>query len=626
MRSTDSARSTAEPRSASRTRGGGGTGGGAAARKKERRHQIPGLRNTPYLKVYILRCDDNDSYKNTQRKLLREWVTTHATDVGGDNHDAFEWLILHVVLPGTPAALQPRSSSTSGSASGAGRGWMKGGSVSLLDKIKSDFNGSNAKVDRVAQIRIPAAHPALATLSPPVAAAGGSVPESVAEVEAAWADLVGKLKSLILTSFDARVGQYEEDVRERDSQRKHPGWNFCTFFVLKEGLARAFESVGLVEDALVLYDELGFGLEAIVREQEKGAVIGGGFVPWTNEGRHWLQQATNMLIGRKLGDPVGQEEEGEDGDGNLIDADRKPYRDLILSNDISIFDFRCYLFSRQATLLLRLGRRCWEPGALEPVSGEVEGDDLTRLAEVCMRTIEFVTSVSRVLRGDLALAAEVERRERLKKKVAAGQTEPTEPDGFSYEELEAIVDNLVSSWGYSVCAQLLAETGSAALPEGLEQGGGKGLLPKRSSSLVGSKTPSFSQAVKSGITGFEEVATARADLMVLARSVLEGVAKRRGWVSREEWFVVVGEMQDIDLDAEDVRPKKSLWLPEGIRNRGLKEAVGDDEGLQFYEQFATLSDRAMKHYGIAKKFKSAERVESDLAALKLWVVSCLLEG
>ena len=476
MRSTDSARSTAEPRSASRTRGGGGTGGGAAARKKERRHQIPGLRNTPYLKVYILRCDDNDSYKNTQRKLLREWVTTHATDVGGDNHDAFEWLILHVVLPGTPAALQPRSSSTSGSASGAGRGWMKGGSVSLLDKIKSDFNGSNAKVDRVAQIRIPAAHPALATLSPPVAAAGGSAPESVAEVEAAWADLVGKLKSLILTSFDARVGQYEEDVRERDSQRKHPGWNFCTFFVLKEGLARAFESVGLVEDALVLYDELGFGLEAIVREQEKGAVIGGGFVPWTNEGRHWLQQATNMLIGRKLGDPVGQEEEGEDGDGNLIDADRKPYRDLILSNDISIFDFRCYLFSRQATLLLRLGRRCWEPGALEPVSGEVEGDDLTRLAEVCMRTIEFVTSVSRVLRGDLALAAEVERRERLKKKVAAGQTEPTEPDGFSYEELEAIVDNLVSSWGYSVCAQLLAETGSAALPEGLEQGGGKWLL------------------------------------------------------------------------------------------------------------------------------------------------------
>jgi hypothetical protein len=570
--------------------------------------------------VYILRCDDNESYKNTQRKLLREWVTTHAMVEGGDNHDAHEWLILHVVLPGTPAAQQPRSTSSSAANSGGGSRWMKG-SQTLLDKIRSDFNGSNAKIDRVAQIRIPPNHPDLHTLSPPVApTAAATTPESPAESETAWLDLVAKLKTQILASFDARVSQYEEDVRERDAQRRLPGWNFCTFFVLKEGLARAFESVGLVEDALVLYDELGFGLEAIVQQQQRGEVIGGSFIGWTKEGLYWIEEALRALKARKSqegGEPLPLENEIDDG--NPITSDKKPYRELILSNEISIFDFRCYLFARQATLLLRLGRRNVEstpserPTSSHAAAAEAEGDNLFRLAEVCRRGIEFVTTVARVLRADLT----------------APQQDVKKDENVSPEELEAIIDNLIASWTYSVCTQLLNQTGSNALPEGLEEGSDKGFVPQRTSSLslraqMTQGTLNFPQAMKSNVTGLEEIAAARAELLVLARTILENIAKRRGWVGREGWFNIAdgsADMEEVDLGGDDSaaekKKKKDIWVPEGIRNKDLKEAVEGQDGSSFYRLFGQLSEKAMKHYGLAKRYKSAERVESDLAAMQL---------
>ncbi|KAI5777162.1 hypothetical protein EDC01DRAFT_636092 [Geopyxis carbonaria] len=613
VRSSDSTRSIESTinRSNSRSRGHG---------RRERRHQIPGLRNTPYLKIYVLRCDDNDSYKNTQRKLLREWISTHATAASGDNHDAFEWLIIHVVLPGTPAAQQPRSSSSSSNPSGGSR-WMKSGSTTLLDKIRSDFNGSSSKVDRIIQVRISPSEPALATLSPPVAITAAATPESPTETEIAWIDLITKFKAQILSSFDARVGQYEEDVREKDSQRRLPGWNFCTFFVLKEGLARAFESVGLVEDALVLYDELGFGLEGIVREQEKGEVIGGRFIAWTKEGLYWIEEARRCLTVRKKGEGEGMDEIDE---VIPIDAEKKPYRELILSNEISVFDFRCYLFARQTTLLTRLGRR---NGDIRPPSGghslqeaaaavhngEISEDDLHRLAEVCKRGVEFITTVSRVLRSDLTSGYQ-------------GSSEhPEDKDQdpiVSQGEIQAVIDNLISSWTYAVCTQLLDQTASSALPGGLEENSDRGLLPKRMSSLP-AETTSFPHAINGAVSGLEELAAGRAELIILARTVLEAFGKKKRWIGSEGWFAVdlgEAEMEDVKLDiVDDVKnkqAKKVEWVPEGIRHKRVKNVMIGDEPQAFYKLFVQLSEKAMNYYGLAKRYKSAERVESDLAALK----------
>lgn len=71
-----------------------------------------------------------------------------------------------------------------------------------------------------------------------------------------WTSFMEKMKECILSSFDLQVLQIQEDTRRLDMQRHMPGWNYCTFFILKEGLAQAFEIMTLYEDALIQYDEL----------------------------------------------------------------------------------------------------------------------------------------------------------------------------------------------------------------------------------------------------------------------------------------------------------------------------------------------------------------------------------
>lgn len=621
-----------------------GRGAKSTGHQKERRHQIPGLRNTPYLKVFLLRCDDNDSYKNVARKALREWVTEYTTSTSNENkqHDAFEWLIIHVVLPGTPAAQQPRSSSSASNASGSSR-WIKG-NTTLLDKIRSDFNSGNNKKDRVVQIRIGPSHPALATLSPPVLVGNQIVPvtESPTESEMAWLDLIAKFKTQILASFDARVSQYEEDIKEKDSQRRLPGWNFCTFFVLKEGLARAFESVGLVEDALVLYDELGFGLDAVVRGQrdkekiegDPEGVVGGNFIGWTRESIKWIEQARRRrkarLEGRK-----GEEQEDVD-DETPVGSEKKPYRELILSNEISLFDFKTYLFARQSTLLLRLGKGNVMDGVEIPVPAGASGyslheaaavaagrseEDLTRLSEVLKRGVEFVTSVGRILRADLWTSYH-------------SSTEGEEDKEQEQKDVIWIIDNIVSSWVFAVCQQLLKQTASASLPEGPNAStpvasAHSGSFPKRSSSLPPTPSPettNFTQAIQTSVTGLEDFAAVRADLMLLARGIVETFGKRQGWVGKMGWFYLPEEhvkdagMVEVKLASEDdkeVEKKEEVWGVEGIRNATLRRVVEKEEEEEFYTIFEELSEKAMKNYSIAKRTKSCERVEADLAALSL---------
>lgn len=54
----------------------------------------------------------------------------------------------------------------------------------------------------------------------------------------AWADLINKVKDGILSAFDATVTQREEEVKRSEGQRTMPGWNFCTFFILKVRFSR----------------------------------------------------------------------------------------------------------------------------------------------------------------------------------------------------------------------------------------------------------------------------------------------------------------------------------------------------------------------------------------------------
>ncbi|KAF1965893.1 hypothetical protein BU23DRAFT_518972 [Bimuria novae-zelandiae CBS 107.79] len=587
---------------------------------KERRHQIPGLRQTPYLKVYILRCDDSENYKSTTRKQVREWVKTHTPSSQSsssaskqENHDAFEWMILHVVLPDTPAASQPRGSASTANGekekSNLASRFTKG-TTTLLEKLRADFDAaSKSAPERVAQVRLqkesvpPHMLPQTTVTSPPIA-------ESPQEQDRAWNDVIVKFKQLILRSFDLRVGQYEDDIREKDSQRSLPGWNFCTFFILKEGLARGFESVGLVEDALLSYDELSIGLDTVVREQAtEGSTAQSGVISDYTEDLY--KQASDVLNFSQKKHEDRNQQEPQFHDDTPINANKKDYRGQILSNNISIFDFRTYIFARQMSLLLRLGnshsarsdlasklqprpnagvlQRSVDDSNVGMKSDSPSGDpeDLFSLAELCTRALNFVTFAGRLMRNDLFSSAKAH--------------ETTFPEHF--------VDNLILSWTFSALEQILRETSTSSFPftKFLGDAGtgsssktlpfGKNakeqkiavsepksmIHPSRASSLNYGRSQSsdapYAQPSGNAQTIFEngqyqdrpapkqesslpqtkngqqELAGSRAQLLAIQRRILEHVGKYLGW--SVGWAAALPtldpkvEFNDVDLDEKD---------------------------------------------------------------------------
>ncbi|KIP08175.1 hypothetical protein PHLGIDRAFT_88626 [Phlebiopsis gigantea 11061_1 CR5-6] len=249
--------------------------------RDEHTSQIPQtILEKPLLNAYIVVCEDTETYKNTVKKQIKDW---HITASQRKNQ---EWLIIHIVRPDTKTA-------------GARLFQMK---ATVLDKIKADFNLD--KKDRCVQLVWSPDH----------------------DNPAAWADLIGKVKDGILSAFDNAMTQREDEIRRSESQRQMPGWNFCTYFILKESLASSFEGMSLHEEALLTYDELEALFFHVMRDK-------------------------NMSWFGTFASPSRQ-----DDSAPLLSISKKPYRDLILANSISVFDFRVYLLARQCALLSSLAR------------------------------------------------------------------------------------------------------------------------------------------------------------------------------------------------------------------------------------------------------------------------------
>ncbi|KAF4576476.1 hypothetical protein EYR40_000715 [Pleurotus pulmonarius] len=249
----------------------------------EHTSQVPAtLLEKPLLNIYIVACEDTDfdSYKNTIKKQIKDWHSV----VTSRKHQ--EWLVLHVVRPDARTA-------------GGNFFQMK---YSVFERIKTDFNAE--KRDRCVQM----------------------VWSALQENPAVWADLISKTKDGLITAFESAVNQREEDVRRSESQRAMPGWNFCTFFILKESLASSFQGLNLYEDAYMQYAELESSFQQVLKEKNAS----------------WF--GTFIQPGPR------------DDSLPLLSTNKKPYRDLILANTISVFDLRSYILARQCTLLWKLGR------------------------------------------------------------------------------------------------------------------------------------------------------------------------------------------------------------------------------------------------------------------------------
>jgi len=650
--------------------------GAASSARKERRHQIPGLRETPYLKVYLLRCEDLDSYKTVSRKALREWVKEHTPPSqksskanNQEYHDAFEWLIIHIISPEDKAA--QRSNDTKASS--------RRDPSQLVEKIRTDFNGtSKSAVDRVAQIQLNEGQPGTTPL--------GQNPQ---DGDTGWGDLIFKLKSLILASFDLRVRQYEEDLKEKESQRSLPGWNFNTFFVLKEGLARGFESVGLVEDALTSYHELSVGLQSVLEGPEEGQSApptANSLRSFTDDIADELKRATNEPSGITNGTPgeeisvngtVEFKNKLTDLGSEILDTGRKSFRELILANQISAFDFQCYIFARQVALLLRLANASSTASGSTHISQEdtfdkydsqsksgtpfprsgVELENLPLLADICRRAVEFIVYTSGSMRDDLNHAADYLREQHLDKESASVAQ-------------NSIVDNLVGSWSCSVAEVILQRTRTQSLStqlqpllrqlrphtshdsstgqtDGIKSTLQRQSFPDRTSSLSPSTTgtvrspspekyPSVTSLDAMRLlppgpvqTGSSDLAAHRADLMFLKRRTLRSLGARcGGW--KAGWPALIAsqalredDMEDVSLDdvSEELHKNAGITNHEteisssqGIRNAALQVALTTEQA--FFEAYESLTASTLALYVLGERRNSAEAMTTDIAAVR----------
>ena len=287
----------------------------------------------PYLHLLFVACDDNDVYRSTIRAQVRDWLD------GVASRRSPEWLIVLVAV----GANEGLAGATAAGASGGSKFYSRRGAV--IDKLRADFNVG--KRDRCVAVTVPDE----ARLADP----------------ALWAEMMVKIKESVVATFDLNVTAYEDDIRKLDSQRSLPGWNFCRFFIQKvhpsgelalrwpqEGLAHTFEAMNLLEDALVQYDEL----EASFYNS--------------------MSESSMAWFGK-----LGGTDPGDDAVSLFASPAPKPYRDLIQSNAITVFDFRCYLVARQGSLLGRLGL----------------------VAELARRGSNFIASVAALLREQSAALA-----------------------------------------------------------------------------------------------------------------------------------------------------------------------------------------------------------------------------
>ncbi|SPO44554.1 related to TRS130 - subunit of the TRAPP complex of the cis-Golgi [Moesziomyces antarcticus] len=339
-----------------------------------------GLLDRPFVHLYLVVCEDSEHYRTTVRNEIRSWISSlsffHARQPGIGASSA---------APGTPTlasssrtslglgslrsatppvrsdtppvtASGPQTPTTSAGASkatlpasisivptepeylivlitppegagisglanatpaaeaktGMGR-FMNKSKANVLEKARADF--STSKKEHVVQISrlppvpaVPLTRSGLHSMDPTI-----------------WAELLTKMREAASATFTTTIEAQEQEIARCGVTRGQQGWDFCSYFLAKDSLARTLDAVGLKDDAVGQYEDL-----EIVFAQA-------------------------MHTGAVAFAPVGGDDVNDDS-LPLLDVHKKPYAQLIRRNDISLFDFRCYLFARKSALLGKMGR------------------------------------------------------------------------------------------------------------------------------------------------------------------------------------------------------------------------------------------------------------------------------
>lgn len=129
--------------------------------------------------------------------------------------------------------------------------------------------------------------------------------------------------------------------------------------------------------------------------------------------------------------------------------------------------------------------------------------------------------------------------------------------------------------------------------------------------------------------GIEELASKRAELYMLSRSIVNGLGKKRDWGTGWENAPMVedlrdAEMEDVSLDdsstasspssKQSIEGSPSSVSPAGLDNVVLRTAT--DNLDDFYRLYEILTDKALRHFTVANYQHAVQTTRADLAVLK----------
>lgn len=134
-------------------------------------------------------------------------------------------------------------------------------------------------------------------------------------------DVAVRIRDGVVEEFVRRTIMYDKEMKKSESNRTVPGWQFCHFFLIKEGLAFTFEQFKLPVNAHGMYQQL----------------------------MSFLNSSTDSVRFNKFID------EDDFTIFPILDTSIKNYRQLMYETRISEFDFNNYVFARQIHLLFSLG-------------------------------------------------------------------------------------------------------------------------------------------------------------------------------------------------------------------------------------------------------------------------------
>ncbi|KAF1788420.1 hypothetical protein GQ600_6410 [Phytophthora cactorum] len=218
-------------------------------------------KDLPLACIYLVKCEDLDSYRSVVRPPLVAWVDAMTAA-------KVEWLVLYVPLGTRPKAAGNVPNPV----------YRK-----IFDRLRADFahrkggpllggaigpaSTTSALQEKVCKID---------TLE------GTSVLGQQQQHESQWTELLLRLRHCVMDAFQTKCFQYEESLRVLDAKRGSSGWDFGAFFLAKERLALMYQQMYLQDDAIRHLDEL----DAIfinLNETEKQAFRDGSKTSFTSQ-------------------------------------------------------------------------------------------------------------------------------------------------------------------------------------------------------------------------------------------------------------------------------------------------------------------------------------------------------